>query len=161
MAKDLQVRKDNSFITPSFFRGMPDFSDLFGEWPSLSRQSMMNMKETESGYCLSADMPGIPQENIDINISGNMLTIRAENKSEEGDEKSEQGFTRQYRQFQQSLTLPTSVEAEKIEASYENGVLEIFIPKSAATQSKKIQIQAGKGGVTKRIFGKNPAESRH
>jgi len=161
MAKDLQVRKDNAFSTPSFFRGMSDFSDLFGEWPSLARQSIMDLKETDEGYCLSADVPGIPQENIDININGNMLTIRGENKSEEGDEKSEQGFSRQYRKFQQSLTLPTTVEADKIEASYENGVLEIFIPKSAATESKKIQIQAGKGGVTKRIFGKNAAASRH
>lgn len=166
MANELQERKEDVFGTPSIFRGIPEFPELlegffgnrlFGEWPSFSRQSMMNMRETEKGYFLSADVPGIPQKDIDISISGNVLTIRGENKSEEGDPKSEKGFTRQYRHFQQSLTLPTSVEEDKIEAAYENGVLEVYIPKSASTQARKIQIQSDKAGVMKRFLGKDTA----
>lgn len=157
MADDLQGRRDESSIAPRFFRGMPEFSDLLEDFFGNTRQSMMNMRETEKGYFLSADVPGIPQKDIDISISGNVLTIRGENKSEEGDPKSEKGFTRQYRHFQQSLTLPTSVEEDKIEAAYENGVLEVYIPKSASTQARKIQIQSDKAGVMKRFLGKDTA----
>lgn len=162
MAKDIQVRKDSSLRTPSAFQGMPEFTDiieglfgnrLLGEWPSVSRQAVMNMKETDNGFCLAAEIPGVPQEDIDVNVSGNMLTIRAESKLEEGDE-SDRGFIHQYRQFQQSFTLPSFIEVDEIQASYENGVLEIYIPKSAKAEPKKIPIHVGKGGVFNRFLGK-------
>ena len=113
MAKDIQVRRDSDLSSP--FDLMPEFERLaerflgdrfgsiFGDLPTLPRRANLDVRETDKSYILTADVPGIPKENIDISVDGNVLTVRAEHKVEGGrDERHE--FRRQYRSFQQSLT---------------------------------------------------------
>lgn len=163
--KDLEVRKETS-QNPTVFNPWTDmnqvmerfFSDPFGsilsEMPAASRRVVTNVKETESGYIVSAEIPGIPADDLDINLHGNMLTVRAEHKEEEGKEGSEKGYRREYRSFQQSFSLPSTVDAEKIEANCENGLLEIFLPKTEAAQPKKVAVQRGNGGFLNKLLSK-------
>ena len=87
-------------------------------------------------------------------MNGNLLTVHAEHKEESGSEDSERGYRRQYRSFHQSFSLPTTIDPEKIEANYENGLLEIMMPKTEQSQAKKIEVQSGKGGFLNRLIGK-------
>lgn len=148
--KDVQIRNDNRPV--GMFDMAPDFEDmvesffgprfnsLLGDWPMSSPRSTSNVQENDKSYMLTAEIPGVPKEDIEINVNGNLLTIRANQKSEsKGGEQ--QSYRRQYRSFQQSFSLPTTVNPDQIEAHYENGVLELVLPKTAQAQAKKIEIQ--------------------
>jgi HSP20 family protein len=165
--KEVQVRKDSvSARNPTVYNPWADMNrmmerflnDPFGSWlsemPTVNRRTLTDIKETDKGYVLCAEIPGIPKEDVDISVNGNMLTIRAEHREEEGKEDSELGYRRQYRSFHQSFSLPSTIDAEKIEANCENGMLEVFLPKTEAAQPKKIEVQSGKGGFLSRLGGK-------
>lgn len=168
--KDIQVRRDSKSadidsVIPEMNQMMErffnnPFSSLLNELPTLNRRSFGEIKETDQGYILYADVPGIPKEDIDVNINGNMLTIQAEHKEEAGEADSEKGYRRQYRSFQQSFSLPTNVDTEQIEAHCENGVLEILLPKTGASPAKKVEIQSGKGGFWNRLMGKDESKEK-
>lgn len=134
------------------------FSDPFGSWlaemPTANRRALADIKETENGYILCAEIPGIPKDDVEISVNGNLLTIRAERRQEEGKEDSEQGFRRQYRSFHQSFSLPSTVDVEKIEANCENGILEVFLPTTEAAQPRRVEVQSGKGGFLNRSGSK-------
>jgi HSP20 family protein len=168
-SKDIEVRRNTPASTqamdvlPEFERVFdnmverffgPRFNSLLGDWPGVNKRAVTNIQEDEKCYVLTAEIPGIPKEDVDINISGNLLTVRAESQQESGAESSGPGFRRQYRSFQQSFALPTTVDADKIEANYENGVLEIMLPKVEQAQAKKIEIQSNKGSFLNRLLGK-------
>lgn len=166
MRKDVQVRNNEDQLSndwfPSFER-MVDrfFGDRgfeFGDWPELARRPMANVRETDKAYILSAEIPGIPKEDIEISVNGNLLTIRAEH-NEEKDEGEQQGYRRQHRSFRQSFTLPSTVDGSQVEAHCDNGLLEIWIPKTERAQGKKVEIQSGKGGFLSRLMGKSSSES--
>lgn len=153
MAKDIQVKNER---TPMNQGGLDFFEDrlgsLFGEWPMLSRGAGAEIRETDKAYVLSAEVPGIPKDAINVNVSGNMLTIHAE--QDEESENTNSGYRRQYRSFHQSFTLPSNVDPDQIEAHCENGLLEVWIPKAGSDQQKKIEVQSGKGGFLSRLMGK-------
>lgn len=98
--------------------------------------------ETKDDYRVIAEFPGIPKENIDISVSGDVLTIKGEKKSEE--EIKDATYYRKervYGLFQKQLVLPKDIEADKIKANYKDGVLEVIIPKGEETKPKKIKIE--------------------
>jgi len=163
MAKDIEVKKDNaSPRTPSvtdpfnemnqmmdsFFRN--PFSSWMPEVSNFSRRAVSDIKETDKCYLLTAELPGIPKEDIEIDVNGNMLTIRAEHKQEEN---KEQSYRREYRSFNQSFVLPSTVDASQIEAHCDNGLLEVMLPKTQQAQAKRVEIQSGKGSLSKRLMG--------
>jgi HSP20 family protein len=163
--KDIQIRK-NSTPSADVYNPWTDmnrliervlndpFGSLLNEMPSLSRRTLTDIKETDEGYILRAEIPGIPKEDVDISVNGNTLTISAEHREEEGKEDSGQGYRRQYRSFHQSFSLPSMIDANKIEANCENGMLEIYLPKTESAQPKKVQVQSGKGSFLDRLTGK-------
>lgn len=104
----------------------------------------------EGEFVVHADLPGIDPKDVDISIAGNMLTIKGERKSTV-DEKKE-GYMMHETSvglFQRSFTLPEGVDAEKVKATYKNGVLELSMPTAAAALPKKITIEIGEGKETK------------
>lgn len=131
----------------------PRFDSMLGQWPLNNTRSMSNIQENDKFYVLTTDVPGIPQEDIEINVNGNLLTVKAERKEEQGAKESDRGYRRQYRSFQQSFSMPTTVDADKIEAHYDNGVLELILPKTEQAQPKKIEVQSGKGSFFDRLVG--------
>ncbi len=89
----------------------------------IAPRSRSEIRETNEAYVLSADVPGTPSENVEIEVSGNILSFRAEHgNSKEGEGRSR----RTYQSFQQSLALPSTVDPDQIEAHCENGVLEVM-----------------------------------
>ena len=118
----------------------------------------MDLVETADDFVLRADLPGLTEQDVHIELEDNVLTISGERKSEH--EQSREGYYRVERasgSFSRSLTLPEGVNAEGIQASFNNGVLEVRIPKPEQHKPRKVQISVG--GAAKTIEGTETAQS--
>lgn len=99
--------------------------------------------ESDNDLVVNLDLPGIDAKNVDIRVENNVLTIRGERQmSEKHNAESFHRVERYYGAFARSFALATSVDTEKIRASYANGVLSITLPKAEAAKPRKIQIAA-------------------
>jgi HSP20 family protein len=106
----------------------------------------MDLLETEDHLVLRGDLPGMTEDDVDIEIKDNVLTVSGERKAEHEDKG--EGYHRVERAFggfSRSLTLPVGVDAGQVEANFDNGVLEVRIPKPA--EAKPTRVQIGKGTV--------------
>lgn len=101
------------------------------------------INETEKFYCIGLDVPGLRKEELDIEVKDDRLHISGERKNEERTDKNTVlRSERRYGKFSRVFTLPQHVNTEAIEARFENGVLDILIPKEEKTQTKKITISS-------------------
>jgi len=100
--------------------------------------------ETAKEIIVNAEIPGVETKEIDVNLKGNVLTIKGE-RQREHEEKDENfhRIERSYGSFYRFLRLPSEVDAEKIKATYEKGVLRIVIPKAKKEVGKQIEISTG------------------
>ncbi len=117
-----------------------DEPDLAGNWiPAV------NVEESADELLLTAELPGMPEEDVNVNIENNILTIRGE-KREAHDETDEGGryhvSERRYGSFHRRFTLPWSVDAEAIRADFEDGLLTVRLPKAPEAKSRTIEIAA-------------------
>jgi len=148
------LRREIDSMFDNFTRGWPS-------WPSwrssfdlgpIGRESSFGISipatdlvEKDKGYELTAEMPGLDTSNIDVTVSGNVITIKGE-KKEEKEEKGKNTYLseRRYGSFERSFQLPDSVDKDKIEAKFENGVLAITMPKTAEAvkEQKTITVKA-------------------
>jgi len=99
--------------------------------------------EDGDAIVIKADLPGMDQQNIDIEMNGDVLTIKGERLFE--DEARRDNYIRierQYGAFQRSFTIGIPIEAEKVRAAYRNGILEVTIPKAEVVKPKKVQVSA-------------------
>ena len=139
------------------------FEDMFktGRWPFLtegkypwglpaefsgSNWPRVDMDETDEAIRVTAELPGVDKDNIDVSVTEDRVTIRGEKKAEE--EKKGKGYyklERSYGSFQRSFYLPCEVEPDHVDASFRNGVLTVILPKSAAAREaiKKIPVRTG------------------
>jgi HSP20 family protein len=104
----------------------------------------MDLVETGEDFVLRADLPGLSQEDVKIELEDNTLTVSGERKAEH--EAREEGFYRLERafgSFSRSLTLPMGVNGEAVTAAFTHGVLEIHIPKPEAAKPRRIEIAVG------------------
>jgi HSP20 family protein len=106
----------------------------------------MDLVETGDHLVLRGDLPGLTEDDVDIEIKDNVLTVSGERKAEhenkgEGYHRVERSFGR----FSRSLSLPQGIDPERVDARFENGVLEVRIPKPA--EAKPTRVQIGKGSV--------------
>jgi HSP20 family protein len=102
----------------------------------------MDIYETPESYEIEASMPGVKPENVDITLNNNVLTIRGETKAEE--EKEDKNYHLRERRagsFIRSITLPSSINADTIEAHYDNGVLKLRLPKAEEAKPKHIELK--------------------
>lgn len=106
----------------------------------------MDLVETDDHLVLKADLPGLEREDVNIEVKDGVLTVSGERRAEQ-EEKSE-GYYRVERAFggfSRSLTLPDGIDAERIHADFDKGVLEVRIPKPA--ERKPFRVEIGAGGV--------------
>jgi HSP20 family protein len=103
----------------------------------------LDVHETEEAYQISADVPGVNSENIDIRLQDDVLTISAENKSET-EEKHGNALLkeRRYGKFSRSLRFPVHVKNDAVEANFENGVLTVTVPKAEEVKPRRIEVKA-------------------
>lgn len=102
----------------------------------------VNLYENEDGYVLTAEVPGVPQEDLHVSIEGSRVTLRGERRIEYPDQP-ETGVHRRERQagiFRRVVELPLEVDADKTEASYRHGVLLLRLPKAAAHRPRQIAV---------------------
>ena len=103
----------------------------------------LDVAEQNGAYAVRAEIPGARKEDIDVRIEGNLVTISAEMKKEWDDRKEGRVLRseRQYGHASRSFTLASPVDESKAGAKYENGVLELTLPKKSATATKRLSIQ--------------------
>jgi HSP20 family protein len=104
----------------------------------------MDLVETDDHFVLRADLPGLGEEDVKLEVSDDTLTLSGERKFEQ--EAKKDGFYRLERStghFARSLTLPEGIDPEKIEASFDKGVLEVRIPKPAERRPRRVEIAVG------------------
>jgi HSP20 family protein len=104
----------------------------------------MDLVETDEHFVLKADLPGLTEADVNVELEDNVLTISGERKAEHEDKR--EGYVRVERAFgtfRRSLTLPEGINAEAVQASFENGVLEVRIPKPEERKPRKVAIQVG------------------
>lgn len=123
------------------------FEEPFFAGPLWSRSRnftpALNIEEKSNEYVIEAEIPGMRSEEVEIELNGNVLTIKGEKKEEtktESEERNMHLVERSYGQFQRSLTLPDNVDVDNITAENENGILYIHVPKSEDTKPRRIDI---------------------
>jgi HSP20 family protein len=105
----------------------------------------MDLVETEGEFVLRADLPGMSEEDLEIEVKDSLLTIAGERRSEH-DEKGTEGYHRVERafgSFSRSLSLPDGVAADQVSANFDNGVLEVRIPKPEERKPQQVKIGTG------------------
>lgn len=125
---------DDSLIRPDSWFAPTRFTDI-----------AMDMYETKDDVVVQAALPGIKPEDTEITITGNTLTIRGESK-EENDVKEENYIRkeRRYGSFSRVVALPDGLKSDKAEATFEDGMLKLRIPKSEEIKPKTIKVKANK-----------------
>ena len=123
------------------------FDTLFQPVNSSQRWApAMDLVEADDHFVLKADLPGLADDDVNIEVQDGTLTISGERKSET--EKREKGWyrvERSFGRFSRSLSLPEGVDADRIEASFDKGVLEVRIPKPEERKPRRIEIGASNG----------------
>ncbi len=111
--------------------------------------AQMNVSETENEIRITAELPGVTEQDIDVSLDDDVLTIRGEKKFERTDEKENFHFVeRSYGTFQRSVRLPFPINPEQVKASFENGVLTVTLPKTPQQErSRRIQVQGRGSGA--------------
>jgi HSP20 family protein len=103
---------------------------------------VVDVVEKEKEYQISAELPGLEEKDVEVSVADDMLTIKGE-KKEEKEEKAKNYYLseRRYGAFQRSFQLPPGVDAEKIEAKFQKGVLTVTLPKTPEAQKKEKKIE--------------------
>lgn len=99
----------------------------------------LGWEDQEQAYAFEAALPGYEPEDIQVNLAGNLLTVRAEQKSESKGENGSRSY--RYGSFLKRLTVPRGVKTEALEADYHNGVLHLRLPKDETSQARRIEVK--------------------
>ena len=106
----------------------------------------VDLREHDQEFVLVADLPGLQQDDINISVENNILTLQGKRTVEHEGQNGQNGYAhyreRAYGTFCRRFTLGAAVDADKITATYKAGVLEVHIPKTAAAQPKRIAVQS-------------------
>lgn len=103
----------------------------------------VDIKEEQDRFELHADLPGVDAKDIDVTMENSVLTIKGERRSETEDQRENYSRTeRVYGSFYRRFALPNSAEADKIEASYKDGVLKVVIPKQERAKPRQISVKS-------------------
>lgn len=131
--------KEFAEFRDNFDRLMSQF--LQGDWDEVRSQSWgCDVQDSEDELVVRAEAPGFDPEEIDVHLSGDRLVIQAEHKAEQKTDGN--GRYSHYGKFYRSMNVPSGIEADKIEANYKNGVLEVHLPKGEQARSKRISVAA-------------------
>jgi HSP20 family protein len=117
---------------------------------------LVDVYEDEHNVMLKIEVPGIDEKDIDVRIENNTLTVHGERKFEK-DEKEEnfRRVERQYGSFTRSFTLPNTIDAEQVKATYDKGVLKITLAKKAEAKPKQIKVNVGSEKGERTLEGKS------
>ncbi|HRP54783.1 Hsp20/alpha crystallin family protein [Agriterribacter sp.] len=121
-----------------FFRPWNEWAGKENGWSTLMNLPAVNISEQKNEYQLSVAVPGMKKDDFKLDVEGNILTISSE--KEESKEEKDKKFTRKeynYSSFSRCFTLPGDVEKDKAEATYEEGILKVSLPRKASAKSSQ------------------------
>jgi HSP20 family protein len=108
----------------------------------------LDISERKDAYLVTVELPGVEADDLEITLEDGLLTIQGERQfTSESSEEQFHRIERRYGAFRRSITLPAQVQAEQIEASFENGVLQIVVPKMEEAKPKRIQVRPGRAEI--------------
>lgn len=137
----MSLQREIDRLFDDFTRGFPSMT-VFGNNGSNLLPSI-DVSETDKEIEISAELPGLEEKDVQINVADNLLTIRGEKKAEkEEKDKNYRLVERSYGSFERTLELPEGVNADAIKASIAKGVLKVTVPKPAPAQAKKIEVKS-------------------
>ena len=120
-----------------------DFAPLSTDVVGGSWAPRVDVTETSDELALTAELPGIAEEDITIELANNVLSIsgeKTESRTEDDPERRHHVWERSYGSFQRSFRVPSTVSGEDITATYENGILRVSLPKAPEAKGRKIEI---------------------
>jgi HSP20 family protein len=151
-----ELRREIDRLFDAAITGTPFGGQAFGD--DMRWSPAMDVEETEDRIRLTFEVPGVKQEDLNVSVEHDTLTVSGEKRyeREEGDGKERGRFVeRRYGRFERSVTLPDSVVAEHVTAHFENGVLTIELPKTETSRRRSIRIG---GGTEQKRLGSAKAE---
>ena len=135
------LRSEMDQLLNSFFGTMPSAGATEGLW-----YPRVDLREYDQEFVLVADLPGMQQDDINITVENNILTLQGKRTFEHEGQHGQNGDAhyreRAFGTFCRRFTLGAAVDADSITATYKAGVLEVHIPKTAAAQPKRIAVQS-------------------
>lgn len=126
------LQREMNRLFDSVFHGV-GLAPFGSGWPSVE------VSETDKEVKVTAELPGLDEKDIEINVNDDMLTISGEKRSET-DDKERNYSERYYGRFERRISLPAVVDDERAKASYKNGVLTVTLPKDVAARAKTKRI---------------------
>lgn len=139
------MRDEMNRVLERFEGGKPFWSTPVSRWVGGTMVPELDVRERDGSVIVEAELPGVDEKDIAVTVANGYLTIKGEKRSES--EQSEESYyvaERSFGSFQRSLRLPDSVDENKIEASFDKGVLKISAPKRADAQKSERKIPIGK-----------------
>ena len=135
------LQREIDRLFEDFGRGFPNLPAFGGNGAKL--MPSIDVTETDKEIEITAELPGLEEKDVQINVADNLLTIRGEKKAEkEEKDKNYRLVERSYGSFERTLELPEGVNADAIKANIAKGVLKVTVPKPAPAQVKKIDVKA-------------------
>ena len=125
----------NSFFDMPFWSGFDRTGQLFTGW-----SPALDLYETGDHFVAVVELPGMRKEDIDISLHDRTLTISGERKREINNGETAQRTERYVGTFRRSISLPTRVDASKVSATYQDGILKVTLPKAEEAKPKQIQV---------------------
>ena len=133
----MSLQREIDRLFEDFSRGFPAFTGNGGLMPS------MDVTETDKEIEITAELPGLEEKDVQINVADKLLTIKGEKKAEkEQKDKNYRLVERSYGSFERTLELPEGVNADAIKANIAKGVLKVTVPKPAPAQAKKVEVKS-------------------
>ncbi len=124
-----------------------------GEQRQRSWAPALDIAEHKDAYLVQVELPGVKPDDLEITLEDGLLTIQGErNFTQESGDQQFHRIERRYGRFRRSITLPTQVQADAIEASFEDGLLTVRVPKAEEAKPRRINVQVG-GGSSKTVEG--------
>jgi HSP20 family protein len=131
-----RLRREMDDLWRRFF-GTSGLEMTVSEWmPSV------DVSESEESFVVKAELPGLEAKDVDIDVSGDLLTIKGEKKTEQ--ERKEENFhsrERYFGSFQRAIRLPAAVKTDEVDAVFKNGILTVTLPKAEESRRKKIEVK--------------------
>ena len=131
---NLRDELDNLFELP-FLSNFANQAQLFSGW-----MPALDLYQDNDNVVAVVELPGMRKEDIEISLHEGMLTISGERKSETGENGKAERSERYVGKFRRSVTLPTRVDASKVNATYKDGILTVTLPKAEEAKPRKIQV---------------------
>jgi HSP20 family molecular chaperone IbpA len=142
----LQVRPSTRIALPSEPSNLPIARQLLAAPPVTWFSVNLGSLDTDKAYEITAELPGMDEKNVEVKFTAGVLTIKGEKTEEKEETKKDYHLSeRRYGSFQRSFTVPDGIDADKIDATFKDGVLTVGLPKTPEAQKKAKQIAIKKG----------------